>query len=81
MMQQQQQREDMLQSQMMGGQAVVNRPRLMFAKWIAGKLAKRWALLHDKEGARFVLHSVRSDIIFLTNVFTRILIPFIFIGC
>ena len=81
MMQQQQQREDMLQSQVVGGQAVVNRPRLTFAEWIAGKPVERWALLHDKEGAMFVLHSVCSDVIFLTNVFTRILIPFIFIGC
>jgi len=81
MMQQQQQREDMLQSQMVGGQAIVNRPRSTFAEWIAGKPAERWALLHDKEGARFVLQSIRSDVIFLTNVFTRIVIPFVFIGC
>src|SRR5438132_8916467 len=78
MTQQQQQREDMLQSQMMGGQAIVNHPRSMFAEWIAGKPAEHWALLHDKEGARFVQQSIRSDVIFLTNVFTRIVIPFIF---
>src|SRR5438105_15254443 len=34
MMQQQQQREDMLQSQMVGGQVVVNRSRSMFTEFI-----------------------------------------------
>ena len=68
----------MLQSQMVGGQAVVNRPQSTFAEWIAGKPAEHWALLHGKEGVRFVLHFVRSDVIFLTNVFTQILIPFVY---
>ena len=71
----------MLQSQMVGGQAIVNCPQSTFAEWIAGKLTECWALLHDKEGARFVVQSIRSDVIFLTNVFMRILIPFVFIGC
>jgi hypothetical protein len=54
MMDDQQMKEDRLQSQMVEGQTVTSQSRMTFSQWIAGKPAERWALVHDTNGVRYV---------------------------
>jgi hypothetical protein len=49
----QQMEEDRLRSQMVEGQAVTSRSRMIFSQWIAGRPVECWTLVHDTNGARY----------------------------